>query len=387
MSYKYVLITFLGSLIILGLLSNRLNYREGLTDPPPAAKVDSAKPGDSPPPPSPGNRPYEFDPKLVEAAAKAWDEKEKKKWAKKRADEAKNKLNRYNSDNKRMDDLKKARKTARLAREEKDVNFVEEQQAQAKNRIKKHEPPLPPPSQDKKNSCEFFHCEDGYRPKSETVTEEQVKAAIDAARHAEEAVAIYKKNADLAAASSLVGPDCTKTWASETAELYAAAVEELAKAKIEVETIKKKAIFPALCVGGVCTKDECCEKIPGHKDHKPGCGCSSCVAGPIDTDVDMAAGPFVRNFFEGTEVNITPSGLDPGHKSKRGRHYSDYHDSYKKTVHHYPDESIRFDLLTPVPYSDAMAAPMGPRPRRNPKLPNPSLEQVSFRDRQINNID
>ena len=134
MSYKYVLITFLGSLIILGLLSNRLNYREGLTDPPHAAKVDSAKPGDSPPPPSPGNRPYEFDPKLVEAAAKAWDEKEKKKWAKKRADEAKNKLNRYNSDNKRMDDLKKARKTARLAREEKDVNFVEEQQAQAKNR-------------------------------------------------------------------------------------------------------------------------------------------------------------------------------------------------------------------------------------------------------------
>ncbi len=55
MSYKYVLITFLGSLIILGLLSNRLNYYEKvLTDPPPAAKVDSAKPGDSPPPPSPG---------------------------------------------------------------------------------------------------------------------------------------------------------------------------------------------------------------------------------------------------------------------------------------------------------------------------------------------
>jgi len=56
-------------------------------------------------------------------------------------------------------------------------------------------------------------------------------------------------------------------------------------------------------------------------------------------------------------------------------------------VHHYPQESIRFDLLTPVPYSDAMAAPMGPGAHQNPHLPKPALEQLSFRDRQINNID
>ena len=87
MSYKYVLITFLGFLIILGLLSNRLNYREGLTDPASyQVKANSPKPGDSDHHRLLlADRPYEFDPKLVEAAAKAWDEKEKKKWAKKRA--------------------------------------------------------------------------------------------------------------------------------------------------------------------------------------------------------------------------------------------------------------------------------------------------------------
>ena len=110
MSYKYALITFLGLLIILGLTSSQTKYQEGLTGalgaeappsvgapapggPPPPPSVGAPTPGGPPPPPSvgapappptsgsddggappaPGNRPYEFDPKVAEEAAKSWE--------------------------------------------------------------------------------------------------------------------------------------------------------------------------------------------------------------------------------------------------------------------------------------------------------------------------
>jgi len=106
-------------------------------------------------------------------------------------------------------------------------------------------------------------------------------------------------------------------------------------------------------------------------------------------------GPFVRNFFEGTDVYITPGEDVPGvYSRKRGKGgggedvYSEFHDSYKESVRRYPGESIRFDLLTPVPYSDAFAAPMGP-PGKSQNLGGvePTLTQVSFKDRPIKPID
>jgi len=368
-------------------------------------------------PPAPGNRPYEFDPKVAEEAAKSWRNSQDKKWAARRADAKKKALVKYNLDEDKLDDQRKASSEARQAKKQAEFAFIAERQAKDKARIKKSEPPsssAPAPKFNasdpvlpgvnmgsKRNSCEFFNCGDGYQAKSGSVTEEQVRAAVDAATNAEAAVAMYKKNADLAAAAALVGPSCTKIWAEEAAALYAAAVKKSAQTKIAVETIKKKAVFPTFCAGGECTKDECCEIIPGGEKCKPGCGCSKCIGivergavhAPDNTRVDTTTGPFVRNFFEGTEIFITPEGEPHAQPSGRNgrrrerRHYSDYHQSYKKTVHHYPQESIRFDLLTPVPYSDAMAAPMGPGAHQNPHLPKPALEQLSFRDRQINNID
>jgi len=220
---------------------------------------------------------------------------------------------------------------------------------------------------------------------------------MDSVTNAEAAVVMYKKNADLAAAAALVGPECTKIWAEEATALYAEAIKTAAESRIKLETMKKKSVFT--CEGDMCTKDECCEPINGKEKCKPGCGCNEClgivergaVHAPDNTKIDSTTGPFVRNFFEGTEIFITPEGEPhsmPSHQRGRNRrHYSDYHKSYKKTVHHYPQESIRFDLLTPVPYSDAMAAPMGPGGHHNSHLPKPALEQLSFRDRQINNID
>jgi len=487
MSYKYALITFLGLIIVLGLLAPK--YREGLTGdesapapggapapgplgaaapggaPAPgplgaAAPGGAPAPGGSPPPPppkkpptpagadspsgnvpiinivsgdnnstaptsgsddggappSPGKRPYEFDPKAAEKAAQGWRDSQDKKWAARRAEAKKKALAKYNLDEDKLDDQRKASSEARRAKQQAEFAFIAERQAKDKARIKKSEPPsssalpsllnasdpvLPGVNMgSKRNSCEFFNCGDGYQTKSSSVTEEQVRAAVDAATNAEAAVAMYKKNADLAAAAALVGPSCTEIWAEEAATLYAAAVKKSAQTKIAVETIKKKAVFPAFCSGSECTKDECCEIIPGSEEKcKTGCGgCGNCLiesgaVGPQNTKVDTTTGPFVRNFFEGTEVFITPEGEPHAQHSGRNgrrrerRHYSDYHKSYKETVHHYPQESIRFDLLTPVPYSDAMAAPMGPGRRQNPHLPKPALEQLSFADRKINNID
>lgn len=416
MSYKYALITFLGFLIILGLVSQHQKYREGLTgEADPISVKDATKPTDgdnADGPPSPGERPYEFDPKEAEKAAKSWQNKQDKKWGERRADAKRKALAKYNLNEDKLDDQRKAADEGRRVRDQTEFSFIADRQAKEKARIKKSNPPSPstppppilpgvnPPPSGRKNSCDLFNCGDDYQRKSDSVTEEQVRAAVDADTNAEAAVAMYKKNADLAAAAALVGPSCTKIWAEEAAALYAAAVKKSAQMKIAVETIKKKAVFPAFCSGGECTKDECCELIPGREKKCPqGCGCSKCVIergavhAPDNTRVDTTTGPFVRNFFEGTEIFITPEGEPHAMSSGRNggrrqrRNYSDYHKSYKDTVHHYPQESIRFDLLTPVPYSDAMAAPMGPGSRINPKLPKPALEQLSFRDRQINNID
>lgn len=63
-------------------------------------------------------------------------------------------------------------------------------------------------------------------------------------------------------------------------------------------------------------------------------------------------------------------------QKERRRYYTGYEDVYKKTINHYPGEHIRFDLLTPVPYSDAFAAPMGfPHPNQKPK---PTLSQITY---------
>ena len=84
--------------------------------------------------------------------------------------------------------------------------------------------------------------------------------------------------------------------------------------------------------------------------------------------------------FEGTDVIVVrgnkccdnePSTLE------RQEYYTDYKKSYSNTTSQYPEESIRFDLLTPIPYSDAFAAPMGPRPK--PKdTAVPYLSQISY---------
>jgi len=63
-------------------------------------------------------------------------------------------------------------------------------------------------------------------------------------------------------------------------------------------------------------------------------------------------------------------------QKERRRYYMGYEDVYKKTINRYPGEDIRFDLLTPVPYSDAFAAPMGqPHPNLKPK---PTLSQITY---------
>ena len=58
------------------------------------------------------------------------------------------------------------------------------------------------------------------------------------------------------------------------------------------------------------------------------------------------------------------------------RYYTDYESIYKKTVNHWPQESLRFDLLTPIPYSDAFAAPMGPNYQST--MPRETLAQINY---------
>jgi len=44
---------------------------------------------------------------------------------------------------------------------------------------------------------------------------------------------------------------------------------------------------------------------------------------------------------------------------RRRRYYSEFKDIYSPKARRLPGEDIRFDLLTPIPYSDAFVAPMG----------------------------
>jgi len=44
---------------------------------------------------------------------------------------------------------------------------------------------------------------------------------------------------------------------------------------------------------------------------------------------------------------------------RRRRYYSEFKEIYSPKARRLPGEDIRFDLLTPIPYSDAFVAPMG----------------------------
>ena len=44
---------------------------------------------------------------------------------------------------------------------------------------------------------------------------------------------------------------------------------------------------------------------------------------------------------------------------RRRRYYSEFKDIYSPKARKLPGEDLRFDLLTPIPYSDAFVAPMG----------------------------
>lgn len=44
---------------------------------------------------------------------------------------------------------------------------------------------------------------------------------------------------------------------------------------------------------------------------------------------------------------------------RRRRYYSEFKEIYSPKARKLPGEDIRFDLLTPIPYSDAFVAPMG----------------------------
>ena len=83
--------------------------------------------------------------------------------------------------------------------------------------------------------------------------------------------------------------------------------------------------------------------------------------------------------LEGTEVYIFngPEGAEcQGKQKERRRYYTGYEDVYKTTVNRFPAESIRFDLLSPIPYSDAFVAPMGyPHPNISPA---PTLSQITY---------
>ena len=81
---------------------------------------------------------------------------------------------------------------------------------------------------------------------------------------------------------------------------------------------------------------------------------------------------------EGTDVFIILPEGNNKNDADNGKAYAEFSDSYKQKVHHYPGEHIRFDLLTPIPYSDSFAAPMGPHPPRNPTLPEDTLDQITF---------
>ena len=90
--------------------------------------------------------------------------------------------------------------------------------------------------------------------------------------------------------------------------------------------------------------------------------------------------PSGQIIFEGTDVIVMRGNKccddDPA-TLERQEYYTDYEKSYSNTTTPYPEETIRFDLLTPIPYSDAFAAPMGPRPTQK-DIAVPYLSQISY---------
>ena len=69
-----------------------------------------------------------------------------------------------------------------------------------------------------------------------------------------------------------------------------------------------------------------------------------------------------KKYYEGNDIFVFTEKPPPITEEEDPWAYgSDYKRSYKKTINHYPKESIRFDLISPIPYNDAYIAPMGPK--------------------------
>ena len=124
-----------------------------------------------------------------------------------------------------------------------------------------------------------------------------------------------------------------------------------------------------VCVGSVCEFEECCSVKPPPPPEKP----------------RRLRKTLAKNYFGGTDVFVFPEDDVMG-KEKEGsgkdgksRYYSDYHKTYNKKINYYPGENLRFDLLTPIAYSDAYMAPLaaGTKP---PKDPKPDLARLTFAD-------
>jgi hypothetical protein len=61
---------------------------------------------------------------------------------------------------------------------------------------------------------------------------------------------------------------------------------------------------------------------------------------------------------------------------RRRRYYSEFKEIYSPKARKLPGEDLRFDLLTPIPYSDAFVAPMGKS--RSPPAISPTLAQITY---------
>jgi len=61
---------------------------------------------------------------------------------------------------------------------------------------------------------------------------------------------------------------------------------------------------------------------------------------------------------------------------RRRRYYSEFKDIYSPKARKLPGEDIRFDLLTPIPYSDAFVAPMGKSYKPSPIAS--TLAQITY---------
>jgi len=61
---------------------------------------------------------------------------------------------------------------------------------------------------------------------------------------------------------------------------------------------------------------------------------------------------------------------------RRRRYYSEFKEIYSPKARRLPGEDIRFDLLTPIPYSDAFVAPMGHSQSQSATAP--TLAQITY---------